>query len=244
MLRQLTAFLIAAMLVSPALAQHDHDDDHPDIEIELDGLDIHFHPEQYNLRVSHENYAFTKPTTTWRALFPGFEGEDLGSTRTFDLVSVGPLYEFDDALPDGQKFAAAANDYIRVLNASLDSIDVTGSSGTQTLPDGVGTTNASGILHSHPIFQLHTDLGGDPSDGAYLLELQIASLGLNTSDSIWVLFHKGLDDATYDRAIHEAEAQFGLAVVPEPASATLLGAGVLLWTRRQVRAARRCDAYA
>lgn len=235
-LTRLASVALAVAFTAPALAQHDHDhdDDHPDIEVELDGLDIGYHPEEYNLKVSHENYAFTKPSSVWRATFPGFEGENLGNTRTFDLVSVGPLYEYDDGQPDGSKFVAAVNEFVRIIDAGVaGQIDVTGTSTTQTLDDGVGTTNTSGVLHQHPVFQLRTDLSGDPDDGAYLLELQIASTGLNTSPSFWVLFHKGLDDATYDFAIHEAEEQFGLTVIPEPASLALLGAGALMMGLRR-----------
>lgn len=238
-LTRLASLALAVAFTAPALAQHDHDDDHPDIEVELDGLDIGYHPEEYNLKVSHDNYAFTKPSSVWRSTFPGFEGENLGNTRTFDLVSVGPLYEYDDSQPDGSKFVAAVNEFVRIIDAGVaGQIDVTGTSSTQTLADGVGTTNSSGVLHQHPVFQLQTDSLGDPADGAYLLEFQIASSGLNTSPSFWVLFHKGLDDLAYDTAIHEAEEQFGLTVIPEPASVALLGAGALMMgLRRRGRAA-------
>ena len=231
----LVTLLATLLAAGHAAAQHDHGSDHPDIEVELDGLDIGTHPEGVNLFASHDNYGFTKPTTTWRATFPGFEGENLGANRTFNLVALGNLFEYDDAQPDGSKFVAATDEFLRIVNTSLNQVDVTGaSSGEQALPDGVGTTDGTGDLHAHPVFQLRTtSLVGDPDDGAYLLQFKITSAGLNDSDPLWVLFHKGLDDLTYDTAIHEAEDQFGLTVIPEPATFAVIGlAGAAALARR------------
>lgn len=240
MLRKILIAGALALAPVSAWAQHDHgDSDHPDIEVELEGGEIVTHPESANLYVNHESFAFTKPTTVWRAIFPGFEGEGLGNVVTYDLISVGPFYVFDDSQPDGSKFAAAGDEFLRIINADVtDQIDVTGTSSLQTLVAGIGTTDSDGDLHQHPTFQLRTTGAGDPADGGYLAEFQIASTGLTTSESFWVLFQKGIDDPTYDDMIHEAEEQFGLVVIPEPTTLALLGlAGVVMTTRRRRSAA-------
>lgn len=234
-----TTFTLLALLCSTAAVSaqdhdHDHGSDHPDLELEVEDGAIHIHPESASLFVSHEHYAFTAPTSAWRALFPGFEGEGLGASRTFDLISTSPLYVFDASAPDGAHFVAATAPFIRVINADVtEQIDITGSSSVQTLLAGIGTTDGDGDLHQHPTFQLRTIGSGAPADGVYLVGFQAASPGLATSDPFWLLFHKGVDDATYDTAIHEAQEQFDIQVVPEPASLAMLAATGLVMLRRR-----------
>ncbi len=89
-------------------------------------------------------------------------------------------------------------------------------------------TSVTGSLHRH----LNFTLGPEASlqDGFYAWGMELEVAGLEAAEPIFLIFGNGAHTETQ----HEAAAEFFEAnVVPEPASAALLGAGVLLLTRRR-----------
>ncbi len=214
------AALTIIVAASPALA-------HLDITLQITEGKVHANG---TLFADHDDTVLTKPSSVWRTTDPGFAGTGLGSNRVFDLVSVGPLWSHN-----GSQFVAAGDEFLRVFPfGDIDnSIDITGTSSLQTLLTGAGVANSSGSLHSHPTYQLLTTAAGDPADGAYLVEFRVASESLATSDSFWVLFHKGLSVDDFNAAIQDA-----VVFIPEPGALAMLvtaGGALLLRRRREAR---------
>jgi hypothetical protein len=78
--------------------------------------------------------------------------------------------------------------------------------------------------HDHPTWVLNAPA----TDGVYLMSLKVSAFGLQDSDEVWIVFGQNADEAMFDEAVEWAEAN-----VPTPASALLLGGGVMMFGRRR-----------
>lgn len=230
-------FVIALFAPTFAFAHGgDLSGDHPDLEVEVEYNGLHTHPEGA-VYAQFEKFQFTKPSSTWRATFPGFEGDastGLGANKEFDLHAIDQLYWYNAGT--GAFVDTPGGESLRIVEdytGGFGSIDVPGSGGTYPLVlSPFAGTDGSGLMHRHPQYQLKRD-GGDPTDGAYLLGLQIHdAAGVDPyvpTETFWLLFHKGLTDEADYEAAHEA----AIAFVPEPATLTLLGLGGMTLLRRR-----------
>lgn len=111
----------------------------------------------------------------------------------------------------------------------------------ETLPKTgllIGSSDPTGVIHEHlDSFLFGSDgnaVAGDgiePAIGVYLLEITLKTdaVGILDSDSIWIVYNNGMDEADHDLAIEWVEQN----LVPEPASACLLLAGGTLFLRRR-----------
>jgi hypothetical protein len=91
-------------------------------------------------------------------------------------------------------------------------------------------TVSGGGFDEHLSYILFGD-GGDPSDGVYLLELELTSDSYGPSDPFWIVFNLGLDEEDHDAAIDWVEDN----LVPAPGAAgalALLGVAAVRRRRR------------
>ena len=106
----------------------------------------------------------------------------------------------------------------------------------------IGSVGSGGGLHSHVDFQISKAGGGNPDDGAYLLELSLFDTLNNTaltpiseaSDKFFLAFHLNAGGTFSHEAFEEA-----IAAVPVPAAVWLFGSALALlgFGRRKVMAA-------
>ncbi len=82
--------------------------------------------------------------------------------------------------------------------------------------------------HTHPGYTLNPDSLGQRHDGVYLLQLSMSNNNL-TTQPFWVVFGQNRDDTVIARAVDSVNA----TAVPEPASLSILSAGLLLLMRRR-----------
>jgi len=238
MMKNILQFVLAVVVIlSPSMLRAD--EDHPDIEIEVEGgnvLEIHG-PTILN---HYEFYAFidiVPPNNVWRTFhastnWPGIGAESgtFSSSTAINLVITTPLYYWDGVSIGGFSVVSDSTT-LRIYNPSFtNSLDVTGSSGEQVWA-GLVSSNPQGGIHAHPAWQLIGVGGGEPLNGAYLTGIQVAASGYETSDEKGLLLHKGLSSGQHVQAITHA-----LAIVPEPASATLLllGGAFALMRKRKI----------
>lgn len=91
----------------------------------------------------------------------------------------------------------------------------------------------AGGWHHHPDFELIAAAGQfDPSDGVYLIELELFGTGVTTSEPIWVLWGQ-------NASVEESGSayEFAAQTIPSPASNMLLGGlamGLSVRRRRSV----------
>jgi hypothetical protein len=253
MMRTLFAALLMSWISMPALAQHGHDDDHDhdhdhehghaDIEFAyVDGkIDIEFGDEGAVFEGEFETEGVDRQFTTE----PGFaseleEGMGIGAGDQVVYNVLGSLMFWNEGfkpVPTGAQ--------LRIVNIPpapvVPDTVITASSGVQlgslTPPlNRIGEAEADGDFHTDLQFLLEPNTAPDPIDeslfGAYgvLMSLSTDAEGIDDSDPFFLVFNLGLEEATFEEGV-EAFA----AIVPEPASASLIvtALGALAFARRR-----------
>jgi hypothetical protein len=84
----------------------------------------------------------------------------------------------------------------------------------------IGTTDADGGLHAHVDWFL---IDATTSPTAFLLEIEVSADGYETSEPMPMVFNYGLGEEAFEEAVEAAAVLYN---IPEPASLTLLAAGV------------------
>jgi len=246
----LALVLSGGMAASVQAQGHEHEEGHPDIELENEGGEVHMHG--YPIFHNHEHLQMVELTATsggfdWHPFdsgegvqFPGFEAEDdtFDDDAPFDLTITSPLFYWDgvgsggfDEVSDGTILEVDGND----TGDAIAALEVTGSSSTQTYA-GAFVADEEGGIHQHPFWTLIGD-GADPANGLYLIGAQVGTAGLDTSETFGILWYKGsIDDETYEEAVDLAFEPLNIPLVPEPGTAALamLGSGLIFWRRRRV----------
>ncbi len=120
------------------------------------------------------------------------------------------------------------------LSLSLSGANRVAGTGAQTNTTDFPISWASGdSLHLHASTYLFDNTLGDaPTDGVYLLTLQMASTmtGVAASDPVYIVWGFNADESAHEAAVDYAAN----VLVPEPATLGLLaGAGLLLMKRRR-----------
>lgn len=93
----------------------------------------------------------------------------------------------------------------------------------------IGQSGSSGQIHEHLDMSVSMSGGGLPTMGAYLIQLQVVSSGMVSSQPFYIALNRGLDDAAFENAVQAL-------AVPEPQTWLLLGAGfagVIVAARRR-----------
>jgi hypothetical protein len=171
-------------------------------------------------------------------------GSELGSIEFGPFGNDEPGY-FTDSLTEGTAIGFNIRAELKRWNgAGFDgSIDETMTMakffGT---PGEISRTTSSGFVggfdfatvtgggFDEHLAQILNGSGGDPSDGIYLLELELTSPSFTTSDPFWVVFNLNQDEVDHDAAIDWVVSN----LVPAPgAMAPLALAGPFMLRRRR-----------
>lgn len=222
---------------------------HSDIEIEIS-------PAQSSsgtIVVDPENEAPT--TTQFKPSLKLFEAEFGELGNPFGTDDPGMLVEDGNGI-EGDILAYEITDTLwkwnglgwdtTGFNEFIDITDVLSDVVTVSSLSGLGETglvdafDIDGGIHSHVEFEIGTTDIGNPSDGAYLLEMLFFGLEsdqetetYNPSDRFLIAFH--LDDGgTFDEAMFEMAVD-SLTAVPVPAAGWLMASALagLGWVRRR-----------
>ena len=114
--------------------------------------------------------------------------------------------------------------------STFDSLTITGAGTTSVTGFEFLTSDSLGEIHGH--MDMNVFITGPllPAEGVYLVSLGLQSGTLTDADPIFFVLNYGLTEEQHDLAIGEVSA-----VVPEPTSLALVGAGVgaLLIRRRR-----------
>ncbi|MEM7542948.1 MAG: hypothetical protein AAF384_15380 [Pseudomonadota bacterium] len=172
---------------------------------------------------------------------PGWEAED-GTGNAGEIVGVEIMANLRRW--DGSMFATTGFDeFIRISGASPD-IDVSSSSGLGAF-SFIDALDGDGGLHTHLDFEIMTTGIGNPTDGAYLLEVAVFGLLADQttpvytpSDNFLLAFHLDAGGTFGEEAFESAvESLLPPAPVPVPGAVYLLGSA-LLFLARGVRGTR------
>ncbi|WP_404356543.1 hypothetical protein [Methylotuvimicrobium sp. KM1] len=169
---------------------------------------------------------------------PGFNGFGLVSNSLIWYQVENTLKKWD--VLSSSWLSTGFNEQIEIEKASITNIvSATNGLGDQGF---IGSVSASGGLHTHVDFQISSAGGGNPDDGAYLLELSLFDTHNDDaltpisliSDKFFLAFHLN-EGGTFG---HEAFEQ-AIAAVPVPAAVWLFGSGLALlgFGRRKIMAA-------
>jgi PEP-CTERM motif len=83
----------------------------------------------------------------------------------------------------------------------------------------IGQAGADGVIHEHVDMSVARMGGGVPAVGAYLIQMQLTSPSLTSSDSFYMVFNRGLSDDDFEMAVQAL-------AVPEASSWAMLAAGL------------------
>ncbi|MBM4008163.1 MAG: hypothetical protein FJ285_01030 [Planctomycetes bacterium] len=133
---------------------------------------------------------------------PGFGSNLVGTTLSINVLSGLSRWT-------GSEFASFAGAAI--------SGEYGGSSGSSASGGSFSFLVTEG-LDLHPNFTISGDAGNDPIAGIYLLAMQASASGFNSSDTFWVVFNLGSDEADHDAAIDWVQGN----LVPAPGAVALL----------------------
>jgi hypothetical protein len=143
---------------------------------------------------------------------PGISSDLVGATLTFNLLQGLGAW-------NGGGFDVATT----TLLASYGGQDALSSTG------GSFSFLVSEDLDLHPEFTMLGAGGSDPANGIYLASVTFSSAGLADSETMWIVFNLGMDEAEHAAATEWVEAN----LVPAPGALALLAlAGAM---RRRVR---------
>ncbi len=155
---------------------------------------------------------------------PGFDNEPgtfgAGSSIGFNIL--GELLRWD-----GAGLSSTGGE---VMELAVGPTSVT--SGAGFVPGFLLPVEPDGSWHEHYDFTLLGGGGGSPTDGVYVLQMQLFSTdaGLDRSIPFWLVFNQNMDESVHDGVIDWVNAN----VVPAPGGAAL-GALVLAASARRRR---------
>lgn len=179
--------------------------------------------------IDHDTEIITPGVRVFEAEFQNTGSSVFADEPGFDIP--------DGALPANGQLLLTVTAAVRLWNSSdfltISPTDITLEFGPQSLttPASDATVgpmifdlDEDGGLHDHPDFILNADV-----TGIYLLEIQFGMSGFTTSDSAWVVFNYGLDEADHELAVKWVERN----LVPAPASLLLLSGALAACRRRR-----------
>lgn len=126
---------------------------------------------------------------------PGIGSSLVGSTLSLNLL--GGLGAWN-----GDGFAASTAG-IMVTYGGQEALSTTGGSLSFVVTQD---------LDLHPGYTLFGGNGADPANGIYLAAFTFGSAGLGTSETFWIVFNLGMDEADHEAAVDWANAN----LVPGP----------------------------
>lgn len=143
---------------------------------------------------------------------PGIGSSLVGVTLTMNLLEGLGAW-------NGNGFDAS-DSYLFASYGGQDAFSTSGGSFSFLVTEG---------LDLHADFTLFGAGGVDPTNGIYLAAFTFASAGLATSETFWIVFNLGLDEAAHEAAEEWVEAN----LVPAPGALALLALGAGLRRRRR-----------
>ncbi|MFG0328078.1 MAG: hypothetical protein ACF8SC_12520 [Phycisphaerales bacterium JB037] len=167
----------------------------------------------------------------------GAELIDFDGLGTIAIDEPGFLGPFGDGFDVGQQLFMANVAAARVWDGStfvatdhtIESSYLSATVSTADTTPLLIVNDASQDFDDHAINVLLGAGGTAPSAGIYLQEIEISGPGLTTSETVFIVYNYGFDDAIHDAAIEYVED----VLVPAPGSLALLGMTGLIATRRR-----------
>ena len=144
---------------------------------------------------------------------PGIGSDLVGITVTMSLLQGLGAW-------NGSGFSASANGLLASY-AGQDAFSTTGGSFSFLVTAG---------LDLHPEFTLFAP-SGDPANGIYVAAFTVAAGGNAPSDTFWVVFNLGMDEAEHEAAVEWAEAN----LVPTPGALAAAALAGLISARSRTR---------
>ena len=247
----LSAFVALAFAASSALAQEEHG--HFDVfvgvsggstaygGIDVDDGDIELNERVFEAEMAELDLGFA---TIFTADEPGFNHPGPADAG-FGMLPAGvsPLVELDEIFVNKLPLT------VEGVTADLFFWDGTGSPSfapaVGTLFDivagtggSIGTAGAGGDFDDHPEFEISTPGGGLPTPGIYLGSFNARVNSLEPTDPLFLVM--GTDglaptDEELEELIEMGVEFVETSVIPEPASATLIGIAVVAFAGRRRR---------
>lgn len=178
-------------------------------------------------------YGFDTPFSTEDPGFHPQPGSGFAGSAAVRIGAVTGLSYWNGA--GSPNFGALPNGEALLLEFGSQNLTAGASAPAGTI--SLGTTDAAGEFDKHLTSTLFGPGATDPTDGLYLIGLQLTSDGLTSSQPFFVIYNTGDDEGLSDNALTYVRDTFapGSNLVPEPASLSLAGLPILLGLMRRRR---------
>jgi len=121
---------------------------------------------------------------------------------------------------NGSSWAPAGLERVTLEGNLGEASFIQGSGVSGDLTGLIGQSGSNGVIHEHLDMGVSRIGGGLPSVGAYLIQLQLTSVGLQSSQPYYIALNRGLSEIDFESAVQAL-------AVPEPGTWALLAGGLL-----------------